>query len=339
MVAKWLENNILPRNKDATWIVYERGQFSSFNFDEILIKLRKWQPSVPFLVGKPGKEQLVPPIEIEELTNYVHGVVRSNYIKTIIYFMIPFFLFITFSIIYSSGNALLYAGAFFIFPAFLIIDYYKYIKYSCEISERARYYFWLHEYSEVKKYLIYSVIFMLFIGGGQVTLQYIYGGIGPVLYGYGIVYELINHGELWRFLYGYIFHYSLVHYIVNFVMFVPVYSVSITIIGKKAIVLFMLLNTFGAAVQYYYGEHVLESCSGISFGIYGLLGTMSGIGLSNNKVLPKGLGQLFIGIALSGICIVEVTSKNAATAGHIGGFLIGLFISIIFIMFNDKSRC
>jgi len=168
----------------------------------------------------------------------------------------------------------------------------------------------------------------LLAAGLQVGLADALGGNAAVFHAYGVMYDRIEDGELWRLLTGPFLHYSPVHFLNNFVLLLLIGPLSWSLVRGTSLAVFLLGNAFGAFAQFALGEQAFDNCGGISFGLYALFGYLIGAGVSNRRLLPRGLATLLCGIALLGIVSSEILSPTAATAGHVAGLLVGVSCQI-----------
>ena len=158
---------------------------------------------------------------------------------------------------------------------------------------------------------------------------------------YGAVYPpfITERGEYWRFFTATLMHFGFEHLLNNMVMLGAAGQILESALGKiKYIILYFIAGIGGCILSYLQmmqsGEYAVSA--GASGSIYGIIGALAWI-----LILHKGRYETLTGRGMIIMILISlyygVSTGNVDNWGHIGGFLMGFVISIIFYRRNTKE--
>lgn len=198
----------------------------------------------------------------------------------------------------------------------------------CVLGERIRFHFWIRHGRQLRVVAATTFVFVLVCWGLQEWATQLLGSMVAVWRVLGVLYPLIDEGEVWRFVTGGVLHYSLSHAATNAVYLSGVIALSWHRLGGSLLVVGVLASTVAAASQYYLGGRVYESYGGLSGAAFGMALFVVTLSARGVRVVPRGVPILFGPLLVAAILGAEVTSPTAATAAHIGGAVFGVFAGV-----------
>ena len=157
---------------------------------------------------------------------------------------------------------------------------------------------------------------------------------------YGAVYPTLitEKGEYERFFTATLMHFGLEHLLNNMIMLGAAGNILERALGKaKFLILYFVAGIGGCVLSYIEmmnrGEYAVAA--GASGSVYGIIG-----GLAWILILHKGRYKTLTGRGMVIMLLLSVyygaTTGGIDNWGHIGGFLMGFFLSIIFYRRNVK---
>ncbi len=324
----WRNTLNLPSNRGVGWGVYKGGIYHESTAETAKKAALKWLPASPVLFGAPGAHLLMPPTEIVELENSAMLAVRRQYlsVSTVAIGCALAFIAVSFqkphSILFALGLAL---ACFWVVAS---VDYFFFLRHRHYVTERALFYYWIRTNPDVRMAGVCSLAFMIFLGGGQLALQY-GGGVSTAFHRVGAMYESIENGQYWRLLTGPYLHYSAIHFANNFLMLFIMGSAAYGVVGRHTIYIFIISNFLSILAQWRFGPQFLGSFGGISGGVYALYGVLLGVGLRHKDLFPKGLLLYFLTVGALGVLSTDLVSQKSASVAHFTGFAFGLLYGLI----------
>ena len=158
---------------------------------------------------------------------------------------------------------------------------------------------------------------------------------------YGAVYPpfITEKGEYWRFFTATLMHFGFEHLLSNMVMLAAAGPLLERALGKiKYTLLYFLAGIGGCVLSYlqmmYSNDYAVAA--GASGSIYGIVGALAWI-----LVLHKGRYESLTGKRMIFMIFMSLyygmSTGDVDNWGHIGGFLMGFLISIIFYRRNTKE--
>lgn len=158
---------------------------------------------------------------------------------------------------------------------------------------------------------------------------------------YGAVYPpyITEKGEYWRFFSATLMHFGFQHLLNNMVMLGAAGQILERALGKiKYLILYFAAGIGGCVLSYlemmHSGEYAVAA--GASGSIYGIIGALAWI-----LILHKGRYETLSGKGMIMMLILGlyygVSTGDVDNWGHIGGFVVGFLISIIFYRRNTKE--
>lgn len=158
---------------------------------------------------------------------------------------------------------------------------------------------------------------------------------------HGAVYPpyIIEQGEYWRFFTATLMHFGFAHLLNNMVMLGAAGQILERAMGKiKFVVLYFVAGIGGCLLSYlemlHSGEYAVVA--GASGSIFGIVGALAWI-----LILHKGKYENLTGRGMVIMVFLSLyygfSTGDVDNWGHIGGFVIGFLISIIFYRRNTKE--
>ncbi|MBQ8518847.1 MAG: rhomboid family intramembrane serine protease [Agathobacter sp.] len=158
---------------------------------------------------------------------------------------------------------------------------------------------------------------------------------------HGAVYPpyIIERGEYWRFFTATLMHFGFSHLLNNMVMLGAAGQILERALGKvKYLLLYFAAGIGGCVLSYlemmHSGEYAVAA--GASGSIFGIIGALAWI-----LILHRGKYETLTGKGMVMMIILSlyygVSTGDVDNWGHIGGFLMGFLISIIFYRRNTKE--
>ena len=158
---------------------------------------------------------------------------------------------------------------------------------------------------------------------------------------YGAVYPtyITERGEYWRFFTATLMHFGFSHLLNNMVMLGAAGQILERALGKiKYVLLYFVAEIGGCMLSYlemiHSGEYAVAA--GASGSIFGIVGALAWILIVNKGRYESLTGKgMFIMMAIS--LYYGASTGDVDNWGHIGGFLMGFLISIIFYRRKRKE--
>ena len=157
----------------------------------------------------------------------------------------------------------------------------------------------------------------------------------------GAIYppHILEDGEYWRLLTATFLHFGGSHLLNNMVMLGAAGQILERAIGKwKFLLLYLIAGIGGSALSYWEMVHTGEYAvsAGASGAVFGIIGALVWVVIRNKGKYETLTGKgMLIMVAL---CLYYgVTAGNVDNWGHIGGFIMGFVMSIIFYRSSIKK--
>lgn len=158
---------------------------------------------------------------------------------------------------------------------------------------------------------------------------------------HGAVYPpyIIEQGEYWRFFTATLMHFGFAHLLNNMVMLGAAGHILERAMGKiKYVVLYFIAGIGGCVLSYFemvhHGEYAVAA--GASGSIFGIVGALAWI-----LIVHKGKFENLTGRGMVMMILLSLyygaSTGDVDNWGHIGGFVTGFVISIIFYRRNTKE--
>lgn len=133
--------------------------------------------------------------------------------------------------------------------------------------------------------------------------------------------QLIDQGQVWRFITSAFLHGGLIHIFFNMYSLKIIGSEVECVYGKLKYLIIYIISALGGSVFSYLFNPIGLSV-GASGAIFGLLGAMITFGIRNRNIINKGYVLSLIKVVIINI-FIGMTISNIDNAGHIGGLLLG----------------
>ena len=158
---------------------------------------------------------------------------------------------------------------------------------------------------------------------------------------YGAVYPpyIIERGEYWRFFTATLMHFGFQHLLNNMVMLGAAGTILERALGKiKYLVLYFIAGIGGCVLSFlqmmHSGDYAVAA--GASGSIYGIIGALAWI-----LILHKGRYESMTGRGMIMMILLSLyygaSTGDVDNWGHIGGFIVGFLLSIIFYRRSTKE--
>lgn len=324
----WWNTQTLPHHGRNEWAVWDGKPRVCIGLDEVQTRLARWHPANPVFVGVPNSESFTPPTCVPETEKQVVAAYRRQ----------AFFGIAAFSLV--TGASLL-AGLYKPKPLIIVIavifaaiaatlaaDYFGNLRNVRNLTERARFFYWLKVNKTVRVgYLVWLGISTL-MGAAQWLLE-LHNSQEDILIQYGLVYDSALSGEWWRFIVGPFFHSGLAHYLNNAISLLFIGPLLWAMFGARCLVVFLSGNIVAAAAQKLVGTVDYEAFLGVSGGLYAMVGSLISAAWINRGLLPSGMLLLCVSIAAISAVGASLLSSSTADVAHFSGVLLGISSSLI----------
>ncbi|ASP46535.1 rhomboid family intramembrane serine protease [Cognaticolwellia beringensis] len=328
-VPKWLYCSALPlKDRTAIEITSEVKRHSDAFMHENG-QLKAWQPQQNLLINIDGYSRKLPPIYCEKLQQSIMRNLKCKHQYMFVGYLVPTIIFlINFLFLGFKIDAIEWSFIFLLMSILYAVEYYCGLNTIRGIKERALFFNWFYNSSLVGKSLLICTLFGIAIGVTQLLLFQYLGNEDEVFKVFGVMYDDLRQHQYWRLITGPLLHYSILHYLNNFLMLSMIGTLCLSLIGYKSVLVFFSGNAIGAYFQFTLGLQHLNNCGGISFGVYSLFGFILGFNFFIRKILPKGFFLSLLVIVLIGFLFSELLIINSASVGHVVGFFFGVFSNL-----------
>lgn len=143
---------------------------------------------------------------------------------------------------------------------------------------------------------------------------------------------IINEGEFYRLFTSMFLHFGFEHYLQNMVFLFFVGCFLETAMGSVRYILFYILAGVGAGACSLAYDSMLSAnvvSAGASGAIFGVVGGLLWV-IIRNKGNYKGIGLPGMLLMIAGSLYYGFTSSGVDNAAHVGGFVCGFFLAMIF---------
>lgn len=315
----------LPDHDGTAWALRDGRRTRRLPDREALITaLRRGKGVV--LVGTPGKCRFRAPEAVADLPDSCRWPLRSNACKSALMFLLTGLLLLGAGLLLSVKNLVVLGGLVCLIGALLALDGHR-LRDPVLAATRTRTLFWLRAHPYPRRCALTALLLMLLAAAVQVWMQQQAGGMRPVWDQLGIVYPEVRDGALWRLFTGPFLHYSATHFISNLLGLVLIVPFAYGLVGPWCWAVLLLGCALGSACQILFGGSLHDTMGGISPGVNALFGLVAGVATLRPRLLPGGFGPVLLVMTLLGVAMAEVANPSAATAGHLGGLLVGLLVA------------
>lgn len=152
----------------------------------------------------------------------------------------------------------------------------------------------------------------------------------------GVKRTLDGSFEWYRILTSMFLHSSLLHIISNMLGLFIFGSVLEKILGKLEYLVFCLLSGILSSISIYSFTPVNEITVGASGIVFSVLGSLMIISIYSDKIIDKESRALLITVVSFNL-VAMLLIPNISISGHIGGFVSGVVITMIFIT-KDRNN-
>ena len=324
----WQDLSLLPSHAQAEWAVWERGQSKTVSKQELVRRLKRWQPQSVVLVGEPQAQRFAVPVTITAVSTIAQESTKRRLRNAVIVCSVLAAMLMLVRSFQEAGSPLLWSYSFASLALIFGVDLVGPMRSVSGIDERVRFLYWLKVSASARWGAFFWSTLGIAVGVSQYSLVRV-EGIEVVFESYGFMYERFGEGEYWRALTGSYLHYSLMHYVPNLFLLILIGMVAFPTMGPiTSVGTFLLGNMAGLVTQIYFGGSLYDSSGGMSFGIYALFGVVVMSAILQRRLMPQGFNILCALIAILALAISEVTSPTAATAGHITGVIVGMLVAV-----------
>ena len=278
------------------------------------------------LVGTPGKCSFRAPESVAGLPDSCRWRLRSHACRSALMFLVAGLPLLGAGLLLAMETLIALGGLVCLIGAVLALDA-RGLRVSARATARTRSLFWLRAHPYPRRCALTALLLMLLAAGAQLWMQQEAGGMRPVWNHLGIVYPEVREGALWRLFTGPFLHYSATHFLANLVALVLIVPLACGLVGPWCWAILLLGCALGSACQILFGGSLHETMGGISPGVNALFGLVAALGTIRPRLLPGGFGPVLLVMTLLGVAMAEVANPSAATAGHLGGLLVGLLVA------------
>jgi len=289
--------------------------------------LRNWNPVNPIVVATPDSKKFLPPICIPSIATNLHLRMLKKYKTAIAIFLFALVANVVLWFFNHMYRITMATEILFPFLTFIVIDYSFVLKKMNDTVDRALFVNWIYQYTS--KLARPAMALMIIVGCAQIFLQFMLGGLEPVIIKYGTLFSSVETGEWWRFIIGPYFHIGFFHWMNNFFLL----SVAMAIAGVMArrilLLYFVIINALSAfSVWWFSGGLQIDSVAGISGGIFGLFGWIVAVSMRYRDFFPS---YFWLTILLFTSLTIFISSMfpHVSNIAHLSGFLVGVVFGIL----------
>jgi len=289
--------------------------------------IRSWHPLHPLLVAVPGAERLLPPIAIDAIKEETHKSFLYRSRLSIEFAFLCAAIVLLAARTPSSSDGMRICFLILGLAAFLFADYWIVFRKLDAITERTMFCFWVRETARVDLVLWGGAMFAA--GGIQFWAESRLGGFQPLVDKYGVSFQALASGEVWRLLIGPFFHVDFTHWATNtsLAMFIAMVAAKISRIQTLAV--FLTGSALGALITWGPGGELFGSYAGVSAGVMAMLGLCAGAAWRAPENFPFRFAFTLITFGLLNIYLAWIYTPASANAAHIVGFLAGVIWGVV----------
>ena len=301
-----------------------QGRNATAEQREIERCLRAWSPYSSALAGGYGG-RLRPPVCVDSMREIARkGYLRRYAFAISIWIMAA--LFATFHARQGSGSRVGWVAL--LLATYFALDYFV-LAQRHGLEQRTRFIHWLKRSGQVKRLALYATLAAGACGLFQVALAHWVGGTPNLIRAYGLLFEGVDRGQVWRLITGPYLHADVAHFIGNASLFVPAFVVARLMAGRHAIYVFVLGNVLTASFAWWNASGVHEAFAGVSGGIMALLGLATVSAFNRRAKWPR---LMFVNLgALSVLSLAMTCFLNSAAllSTHLAGLAFGVFYGLM----------
>lgn len=326
----WSNLTALPPKRLQGWSTWQNQRESVVDFADIAERMARWHQGTPLLIGSPEADHYRPPVLVPELEASALRSVRKHAFNLIWSSGILGVLFAGIALSLAQFRGLPIAVLMLCFPAIFLVDYLVALRHRDGVAERALFFYWLRCRTPAGLVMCRWTAFMVFIGTLQLSIQILLGGQAEVFDAVGVMYPLVEEGELWRLLTGPYLHYSLLHFGTNLAGLALFGTLAYMFFGRSTIALFVVANIVCAWAQMTFGGREYDNFGGVSGGVYALTGAIIAAGLVNRRLFPKAGWLIFTNLIVFGLLSAELLSETTASVAHFSGLAMGGLAGLVY---------
>jgi membrane associated rhomboid family serine protease len=325
--ASWWNSFELPDHELGQWAVWKGKARTVEDVGAVRTLLSRWSPLAPVLVAAPDALKFRPPSEFAQLASVVQGMRRRS-VFGFCTFAVGAFLMVVVAITLNQSVAFSWAALFACIAAVALVDHMSTLRFDDGLTQRALFFYWAQTNRRVKRGFFLWLLACACVGGVQWSLQRELGLEGLVRQ-YGVFFEPVRAGELWRLVTGTFFHSGLAHYINNVGLALFVGPFVWARFGGWSLLVFLLGNLTGPLVEMQWGSPTYDSYTGMSGGVFAMFGLLLGAAALEKNLLPKGMLIQTIGITCISAFGGALLSPIVAWLAHGAGIAIGVLCAAV----------
>jgi membrane associated rhomboid family serine protease len=331
----WWNSFELPDHELGQWAIWRGKARTVEDVGAVRAVLSRWTPFAPVLVAAPDALKFQPPSEFPQLAGVVQSFRRRS-VFGFCAFAVGACLMVVMAITSNLSHAFSFAALLAFVATLALVDHVSTLRFTDGLTQRALFFYWAQTNREVKRGFLLWLLACACIGGVQWSLQRELGLEGLV-HKYGVFFEPVRAGELWRLITGPFFHSGLAHYINNVGLALFVGPIVWARFGGWSLLAFFFGNLIGPLVEMHWGSPTYDSYVGMSGGVFAMCGLLVGAAALERDLLPTGMLTLTIGIACVSAFGAVLLSPKVAWLAHGAGIAIGLFCAPMFRRMVPRS--
>lgn len=323
------DDSALPSHGSDRWALRTPG-FTRYVEDRAAVRrtLRRWVPMQPLLIGAPDRVRFQLPTDVDDpvVVAAARNAARlHSLLMGVALFLgsLPLVMANVWHRLWgeSMGLPLMLLGFAFLF----VWDAQTRLSDVSMLRERAAFFYWLRVCSPARLGFVVFAAVMLAMGALQLAVVLTGEGLYGAFQAYGLLYQQVVQGELWRLATGAFLHYSMGHFLLNAALVCLLGALAWAYHDWGALLIFVLACMVSMTAQMLFGGQLHDNAGGVSGGAYALGGLVLGTAWVRADTLPPGLGLQLAGLLVLGIVGAEF-GGDAATVAHVSGLLLGLVL-------------
>lgn len=290
----------------------------------------QWHPFDPVLVATPESKHFLPPICAPGLESRVYAAMLRRYRFLIAgLFLFPLVFLAAYLAGAGNGQKLLnLVFALAIFFVFFFVDYILVLRHKQHTQDRSLFVAWVYR-PGVRPALVIILSAVFVAGLLQFYMQNRLGGLDPLIREYGLLYSAAEGGDWWRYATGPWIHSGIAHWINNAALLAIAAGLVSAVARPSILVYFVVVLVVSAATtSLLAADQRSDALVGISGGVLGLFGWLSGAALRNRRCFPR---HFWVTSAMFGLLSIGISMLLSATTSnvvHISGFAMGLVLGM-----------
>jgi membrane associated rhomboid family serine protease len=316
----WRNLDLLPSGVAGEWVgrrPYRRDIRGKAAVERVVAH---WTPIDPLIISEPDSMRFAPVLSIDRYRKKVHQkIIRKQIVILLVFLGVVCMIGLSW-FVKPRPQALMATLAALSMFLFWAIDYWLVIRNIDALFERALFSYWILK-TGLFDFVIWVGI-MLASASAQLGGQKILGGLDPLLLKYGLVYDYVKKGQLWRLFIGPFFHASIAHWGANLSILMFLGPIASWISRRSAFCVFICGSAIGAITSMI--NQQTDAYVGVSAGIFAMMGYCSGVAFKYPQKFPLRFAYTAITFSLLSLVLPWLLDPNLNGIAHLSGLVFGI---------------